>query len=305
MVKKILLFILIIICTASANACPICGCGVGNFFMGLLPGFGSKYVGIRYQYMHYHTQIAGDASQFGDDYYKTAELWGGFNIGKKWQVLAFIPYHFNVQKSDDGNTSENGLGDITLLANYNVWQSSKKNAAKKSITHQQLWLGGGFKLPVGKYKIDLASSESILADANSQIGSGSVDFLLNGAYNISFKKLGINNSVIYKINTSNNQQYQFGNRLVLNSIAFYKMQPKMASYAPNVGIMYENFSGNSFQKTTVADTKGYALTASGGIEIGYKKITIGSNVQLPLSQNFAGGQTQLKLKGMVHVSLTL
>src|SRR6476659_8437637 len=100
--KRILLTIVMSFTLFSLSACEICGCGVGNFYLGLLPNFKSKFFGIRYQYMHYHTQIMADATQFSNDYYKTVELWTGFNVGKNWQVLAFIPYRINKQISDDG-----------------------------------------------------------------------------------------------------------------------------------------------------------------------------------------------------------
>jgi len=45
---------------------------------------------------------------------------------------------------------------------------------------------------------------------------------------------------------------------------------------------------------------GYWATA--GIELNLKKIGVGLNAQLPISQNFAGGQTKLKFKSMLHVT---
>lgn len=302
--KKKIVFIIILFLGLSADACPICGCGVGNFMMGLLPGYNSKYIGLRYQYIQYHTEISSDASQFGNDYYNTVELYGGLNINKKWQLLALVPYHFNIQKSDDGIFRNNGAGDITMLANYNIFTSTKKNADKKILTNQQIWIGGGIKIPAGKYKIDLQNSESVLADANSQIGSGSVDFILNGTYNLSINKFGLNSSAIYKINTTNNQEYQFGNRLILNSIAFYRMQPQRVSYTPNAGLLYENFGSNNFQKSVVENTKGYALSALGGFEFGYQNFSLGANIQMPIRQQFASGQTQLKMRGLVNFSLS-
>jgi hypothetical protein len=39
------------------------------------------------------------------------------------------------------------------------------------------------------------------------------------------------------------------------------------------------------------------------MEVNVKKLTIGFNAQLPLTQNFADNQTKTKVKGMVHVTV--
>src|ERR1700749_3496095 len=57
------------------------------------------------------------------DFYQTIERLGGWNIGKKFQVLAFVPYNFNHQNSDEGVTNKQGLGDIPVSGSYKVFDS--------------------------------------------------------------------------------------------------------------------------------------------------------------------------------------
>jgi hypothetical protein len=40
----------------------------------------------------------------------------------------------------------------------------------------------------------------------------------------------------------------------------------------------------------------------GGAELNVKKITLGVNIQLPIEQNYAAGQTNLNWKGTAHIS---
>lgn len=301
--KRVFLTIIVSFILFSASACEICGCGVGNFYLGLLPHFNSKFFGVRYQYMHYHTQLKTDPSQFSNDYYKTVELWGGINIGRRLQLLAFVPYHINKQFTDDGIKTQNGLGDVSLLLNYNLFHS--RNSAGKNLIEQQLWIGGGVKLPTGKNNIDLNDPAANPGDVNSQAGSGSTDILLNASYDISIKKFGLNTSANYKINTDNKTGYHFGNRFTANSFAYYKLRAMGLGIAPNIGVLYENASTNNLNKAAVAQTGGHLVSAAGGVEINLKSIALGANVQLPVSQNFAEGQTQLKLKGLVHLTLAL
>lgn len=301
--KKALLLIIIFFSFFSASACEICGCGVGNFYLGLLPNFKSKFFGVRYQYMHYHTQLKSDATQFSNDYYKTAELWTGFNISNRWQVLAFIPYRINKQITDDGIKKQNGLGDISVLFNYNLL--GKRSHSGNANIDQQLWLGGGLKLPTGKNNADVTSASANPGDVNWQSGTGSTDFLLNAAYYININKMGLNTSINYKINTHNKSEYHYGNRFTANTFAYYKVRAAGLGFAPNVGLLYENSATNKLNKITVDQTGGNILLAATGLEVNFNKIALGANVQLPLSQNFAEGQTQSKLRGLVHLTFAL
>src|SRR6478752_10510374 len=137
--KKVycLLVLITVIGSGSLKACEICGCSTGNFYLGMVPKFNSKFIGIRYRSLHYRSQMQDNPSEFSNDYYKTMEIWGGWNLTKKWQVMTFIPYQMNQRYTDDGSKMSNGLGDITLLANYNIWNNGV------SLVSQQFWIGGG------------------------------------------------------------------------------------------------------------------------------------------------------------------
>jgi len=285
-------------CTA-ANACEICGCGLGNYYIGLLPQFSHKFFGLRYQYRQFHTVMADDATQFSRDYYKSVEVWAGWNIGKRWQLIAILPYNYIHQVSDDGVTNNQGIGDIAIMGNYKVFDKSAKNSFS-----QQLWLGAGVKLPTGKFNID-ATDPALVAIANTQTGSASTDFMLNAMYNIKIKKIGINSSASYKINTANSDDYSFGNKFSANSFVFYPIEKGEFGIVPNIGMLYEQTASSKLVKETVAQTGGHLLSTAAGLELNYRKISVGANVQLPLHQNFSQGQTEMKLKGMVHVSFSL
>jgi hypothetical protein len=307
--KKIFLSIIIILFTSTiVSACPICGCGVGGFYIGLLPTYKSQFLGLRYQYSHYKTRLDDSPDEFSNDHYHQVELYGGVTLGK-WQMMGFVPYHINHQVTDEGVLNRNGLGDISLLANYKLWESSKLNKDNSSFM-QEFWLGAGIKLPTGKYLVDFGDSthedlEELLGDVNSQLGTGSTDFIFNAMYNIHTGKVGINTAANYKVNTANSGNFKYGDRLAVNSFAYYELKTGRHIFmAPNIGLLYEYSTPNKLANEKVDNTGGYVMLGSAGLDINFTNITVGTNVQLPFAQNYAQGQTVEKINGLVHVTYT-
>lgn len=301
--KNFILTASIILISITNSACEICGCGTGDYYIGLLPQFSRSFLGTRYQFSSFRTNIKNDPSQYSKDLFQTIEVWGGINIGKRWQVLAIVPFNIIHQASDDGNFNANGIGDAALMGNYKVFKKSSVTAGKKSVT-QQVWLGAGIKFATGKFNIDL-NDPALIALANTQTGSGSTDFILNVMHNININRFGISTGARYKINTTNKDQYFIGNKFSANSIAYYVFKKAKTTITPNAGLLYDHSETNKSANKKIAETGGYLLGTIAGVEVNFKKITIGCNAQLPLLQNFARAQTTTKIKGMFHVTYSL
>ena len=298
--RKIIVSFSIFFISVSGRACDICGCGLGNYYLGMVPQFNNSFFGVRYHYRQFHTQIRNDETQFSNDYFQTVEFWGGINAGKKWQVLFFLPYNFNKQVSDDGTHKMNGIGDIATIVNYSLLEKTSMNK-KNQLVYQQLLLGAGIKLPTGKSDIDPSASD-IIALANSQFGTGSTDYMLNAAYTLRINKAGFTANLGYKLNSANKENYQFGNRFSSTTFFFFSMKSGAVTLTPNAGILYEQAAVNTLNKIVVDETGGYLTAAAAGLEVSFRKTTIGFNIQAPVSQDFASGQTTSKLRTMAHIS---
>ncbi|MEP7259425.1 MAG: transporter, partial [Flavitalea sp.] len=74
MKKRCLLIIVTIAISYGSMACDICGCGVGNSYIGILPDFNKRIIGLRYRYNSIFTHVGiGGASTYltTDERYRT------------------------------------------------------------------------------------------------------------------------------------------------------------------------------------------------------------------------------------------
>lgn len=302
--KKLSLFICLM---SAANqfsfACDICGCGVGSYYVGILPEFSKKIMGIRYRYNTLRTHIgAGGITTYltTEETYRTAELWGGWTIGNKIRLMGYIPVSFNEKLNQDITTNKQGLGDAGLQGFYKLYASDKGIGNKRLV--QSLWIGAGVKVPTGKY--DALEKNSGQENANIfQLGTGSVDLTINAMYDIRLQDAGINLATSYKINTTNQQSYRYGNKFNVNVQVYYKFRIKNAvTLAPNTGILFEKAELDKDHSYTVDVSGGRVLLGTVGLEAAYRKIAIGANWQSPMSQDLAGGFVKANNRGMVHIS---
>lgn len=306
MKKKIMIaLILVMVSVTGTQACDICGCGVGSYYLGILPEYNKRFLGMRYQYKSLRTHLGpmGERTPItADETYQSAELWGGWNFGTRFRVLAFVPYNFNKRESQTGNGTKTGLGDIAVMGYYKLFDH--KGTLGERLLVQSLWIGGGIKVPTGKYEPTerLAVSES---PNNFQLGTASTDFTLNAAYDIRYNDMGLNANVNYKINTENKYEYRYGNKFTSNVLVYHKFRvAHRVTVAPNIGVLYETATKDvESKKYDVAVSGGYSLSAVGGVEVAMKGLSFGANYQNVRSQKLAAGRAYAGNRVMVHMSL--
>lgn len=306
MKRRLLLLLVIVSLSFSANACDICGCGVGSYYIGILPEFNKKIFGLRYRHNTLRTHLgAGGQSTYltTEEIYRTAELWGGWTIGKKFRVLGYIPVNFNEKQNQGTTYTKSGLGDIGVQGYYQL-VDQRKTIGSKLLVHS-LWLGAGLKVPTGKY--DASQKDINQQTANIfQLGSGSVDFTMNAMYDLRIQDAGINLATSYKMNTVNGEDYKYGNKFNFNALVYYKFRVKdKVTIAPGAGIMHETGRHDKDHGFLVDVSGGNLTLGTLGAEVAFGKMAIGGNFQTPLKQNLANGFVRANNRLMVHVSFML
>jgi len=306
MKKYILILFLILLIPSITLACDICGCGVGNSYLGILPDFRKHIFGLRYRYntMQTHLGIGGSTSYLTTkETYQTIEAWGGWTFGKNLRLMASIPYSFNEKMNQGMAKRKDGLGDITLSGYYQVLNSRRPVLSNKLLI-QSLWIGTGLKFATGKY--NPADKTGTSESANLfQLGTGSYDLNIGAMYDLRLQDVGMNLNTNYKIATANKYDYQYGNKFTLNAQAYYKLRIKKVTLSPNAGAQYEKAESDMDESFTVNASGGYIWLGTVGLEAAFGKMAIGANFQTPVAQQLAKGIVSANNRVMVHFAFAL
>lgn len=303
--RKCFLTICIIFLGINTFACDICGCGAGSNYIGVLPDFNARIVGVRYRSNNIRTHFGPDNTTTyltTDESYRIAELWGGWTIGNRFRVMATLPVSFISKNNQEQDLAKAGLGDANVQAHYRLLAQRSTTKSNKLLV-QDLWIGGGVKLPTGKYMPQ--DRDALSQSANLfQLGTGSTDFLLAAMYDVRLNDLGLNVSAGYKINTENKYGYWYGNRLNAGMQAYYKFRffGKM-TVAPNLGIGYENSVRDLSDGYAVYTSGGYAWYGTAGAEVNYKRFALGGNYQPAIKQSLANGAVRAGSRMMLHFGI--
>ncbi|MBS1951849.1 MAG: hypothetical protein OJF59_001498 [Cytophagales bacterium] len=297
--KKIFISIVLLFgASYFVKACPFCGCGNSNFQIGVLPTFSNAFAGVRYSYSTFNTD---SGSQYSRDYFHTTEIWGGYKRGK-FQVMAFIPYLSIHKRSDDGVVNSSGLGDITILGNYQLMSNAKPVSENGRYFAHTLWAGGGIKLKTGQSAVDVNDHCFSVGDFTGTPGTGSTDYLININDALLFGNHGIVTNIAYKINTQNNQHYRYGNQLYVNTAYFYSIALNNWTIRPSAGVNVMRNETNRYHGQEVQDSQGYTVSGMAGLNVQRKKIGLLLNGFLPVSQNLFNGFTRFNERTSVALT---
>lgn len=294
--KHIISLTLVLLCSNAATACDVCGTSSGSQGLGLLPQMYRHFAGLQYQYKTYnsvHPALSDTRPDtHSDEYYQTVQAWGRVCIGKKWQLFAFVPYRYNTYVSENIQTNNGGLGDISLLASYALIQTLDRST---SALQHRLQAGVGIKAPTGKYT---GITERELASLpNIQPGTGAWDIPMNINYTLRYKKAGFNTDVMYTLTTPNTDRYKYGNRLNTQLTGFYWLQAGEISILPQILIRneyalhdYDNYDKNWLNE----QTGGNIFSTGCGVQVYYRSWGLQLTYTKAVWQEYAGGYVNYK-----------
>jgi hypothetical protein len=278
--------------------CDACGCSASGGGMGFSSMIDANFVGIRYFNQSYSSRDGiFNNSPWIDENFNTIQVWARVPVFKNFQVSALLPYHFHNRELSSGRESIEGMGDITVLGMYTLYQTQQDST---DIRHT-LQAGAGVKAPTGKYDSDNKGS----VNPSFQLGTGSWDYLLAAEYVIAVKKWGLNTVLNYTIKTENDKEYRFGNQLNYAGTLFYVVEKEKFTVVPQAGIAGEVYAANSQYGEDVPLTEGDIIFGKAGIEAGVGRFSVGITGMLPINQNLTGGRVEANHRWMVNLNYSL
>ncbi|MFH7013336.1 transporter [Flavobacterium sp. FlaQc-52] len=279
--------------------CDACGCSASGGSMGFSSMLNNNFVGVRY-FKQSYTSRDGifNNSPWIDENFNTVQAWARIPITQKIQISALVPYHFHERELTSGTESIAGLGDITVMGLYSVYETKKDSTL---FTHK-INLGAGVKMPTGKF-----AEANNLGSINQsfQLGTGSWDYLLVSEYVIKKNNLGLNTMLNYVFKTENSKNYQYGDQFNYASTLFYLFNLEALQLVPQLGLAGEVYQTNKQHGLDLPDTAGDILFGKFGIEVGRDKFSLGINAMLPINQNLSSGKMEANYRWGINLNYTL
>jgi hypothetical protein len=259
--------------TVNAQSCCTTG-AVCNY--SILPNIDKHIIGTRYTYSQLsnitHSLNPELNGTKNTERVNTLELFGRFNLNKRFQLSVIIPITFVQQYSKIANQKSGGLGDITFMAQYAVIDAAKMITKK---TKHQLRIGIGTKLPSG----DFGKNEQNLYNTSIQPGTGSIDFIGNALYSFRYKKFGFNARAAYKLNTPNPQTFRYGDKIEDELSFFYVVTKGSLTLMPMAGIVYAHTFNNHNYRQPVYKSQTNLVTATVSLNANIGHITFEISAQ--------------------------
>lgn len=280
---KVALSLLFISIIKMSYACDICGGAInGNSISGMMPMFNKNLVGLRSSYQAFnHPKTI--LNQFGDkevlrDVYLSEDVWLRYYLHPKIQAFVNLPIRQNIRKLSDETQRISGIGDISMQINYSLFNNSDSNTNK---TVLMWWLGGGIKLPNGKYQ--QRNAEKTMYPIGFQVGTGAYAYLINNQISVRQNRIGLNWQTNLILNTTNELDYKLGNMYQTGLQAFYwhTISPKF-KLLPQIGLQYIHFEKDKSYNITKLHSGGERINSTIGVDAYIKMCMISAQIHQPI-----------------------
>lgn len=212
-----------------------------------------------------------------------------YGVTEKFALIGVAPYLDKSFKAGGVERGDHGLGDVTFLGRYQVFQLDRPGETFRA------QLLGGLKFPTGK---DDERDALGRLPQPLQLSSGSYDPVVGGVFTWQRLRWQADFDVVYKINTEAND-FRFGNTLAHDAAFQYRLWPWTLPERGVPAFVYGVLELNGvwadrdeWRSGRVGASGGYTLLASPGLQYISRRWVAEVSVQLPVIQEWNGGQLE-------------
>jgi hypothetical protein len=305
--------VLLVLCFVIPNLIIACGCDMLITYQGIMPTDYNGNVGFNMRQRYFkgaaltHNHSDGTAHAHGkmNQLLVNYELNYRFFIANKLMLTGNIPiadYQFSSSKAPS-TVRNTGIGDPFFILKYEVISPSKNDEVR---TKHRLLVGSGVKIPLGKSYKDIVANQPV--DENLlqlQLGTGSVDWIINANYQLRYHNAGLQTDISFKENFASAIGFTKGKQLNVQGNYFYQKRWTKSVLMPFIGVLFENAGNDKINHNVLINTGGSNWYSNLGAELFIKKITVFFNYQQLISQKLNGFQMKNNLRFNLGINYNL
>ncbi len=290
----LLILLMTTVAQRSLQACNTCGCSASGTDFGMLQTWGLHTIGMQYRLDRFDNGFTDEGLK-SSDFLSTWNLNGIWSPSDRWQLQAQIPLRLQTRVTGQERNSRFGPGDSWVVGRYALWVSNPDSADTRS----WISLGGGLKLPTGEFRPD---QDNQGLPVNSQLGTGSVDFLAELRAQVSREAWSFQAEAAFRYNLENAEEYRFGQQVTGALDARWYLPDEERRFGLLGGLYGEYFGKDSQHRYWRNDTGGRGLFATAGAFGSIGSWSAAIRYRAPLAQEYADGK--VKALGPADVNLT-
>jgi len=341
----LLVIVLALLLINSMYACDLC-----SIYKGLEPNDFKNSFGVRYRYRLFESKFTFETPTFSTanvilggsikgipsnkhleptfieskdrsdfvytESYTSYAIFANFYLNHRLKLNVSTYFSDNyTYKNDSLLENVSGIGDITLLANYQLYNTKKTDTTHMHFSHRVM-VGGGIIVPTGNFNkktivgVETEIKPNIILgtpiqslDPHLQAGTGAFGLVFLTEYLVKYRKIGVNTNLSYRKNLVNKNDFQFADRFNANSNLFYilKFSDKI-SVMPTVGLAFETAKRDSYKNEPFIGSGGNVLFLNYGLSFNYKDWSLSSSYYNVISENLKDLQPSNKNRIIIQLS---
>ncbi len=280
------------------QACDACACGISGTTSGPLTNYKNNYLGFTYQSFSFYNHLIN--SDESNDKYHLINLQARWELTSRVRLVIRQTYRINKRLAGPDIQQVSGLGDLFIQGSYKLFNLENIDGSSSFLFE----LGGGLKLPTGKYDPDIHLRD---LPENFNIGNGSWGYSINPVMIFKRNRVGAIVTGVYQFFSRAANGYEFGDQsAVAMELSYTKNLGMMSSLTPGLGLYYESNRKDYYDVgLPVHGTggSGLFLTVSNSVRVG--NILLTGQFIPPLMADYSDSEVKARNRWVVSVNYIL